>query len=93
MLKQDLQRLLEGEPDHSLATLEADIWVAVDRHTRARRLFKVVLAAQTVVLAVALMGSAAAGFRLAPAYGPGELDVFSPRPSLAASTVLVDRQP
>lgn len=93
MLDQDLQRLLEGEPDRSLATLEVDIWAAVDRHVRARRLFKVVLVAQSAVLAVALIGSVAAGFRLAPAYGPGELDVFSMRPSLAASTLLVDRHP
>ena len=93
MPESDLQKLFEQGPDHSLATLEADIWTALDRHTHARRLFKAVLTAQTAVLAAALIGSAAAGFRAAPAHRPGSLDIFSPQPMLAASTLLGNRAP
>jgi len=93
MPEPDLQKLLEAGPDHPLATLETDIWAALDRHTHARRLFKAVFFAQTAVLAAVMIGSAAAGFRLTSAHRPGVLDVFSPRPTLAASTLLGHRKP
>jgi len=93
MPEPDLQKLLKAAPDHSLATLEVDIWASLDRRIGAQRLFKAVFIAQTAVLAAVMIGGAAAGFRLTPAHRPGVLDVFSPRPTLAASTLLGHRKP
>ena len=89
----DLHRLLEEEPDRSLAELEADVWAALTRYTHARRVFSAVFATQAAVLAVAIVGSAVAGFHSAPANRPTRLSVFSPRPALAASTLLTHREP
>lgn len=87
----DLERLLRQEPDRSLASLEADLWSRLAQHTHARRVFRGVYALQAAVLAAALVGSTIAGLRSAPASRQGELNVFSPRPVLAASTLLTER--
>lgn len=87
----DLQRLLAQEPDRSLSSLEADLWSRLAQHTYERRVFKGVFALQAAVLAAALVGSALAGLHSAPASPQGELNVFSPRPVLAASTLLTER--
>lgn len=89
----DLQILLEEEPDRSLASLEADIWAALSRYSHARRVFRAVFATQAAVLAAALIGSALVGFYTVPVSRPGELDIFSIRPALAASTLLAKAEP
>ena len=91
--KSTLQGLLEQEPDCSLASLEADVWAAIDWHAHTRRVFRTVFTAQAAVLATALISSAIAGFHLAPASRSGQLEIFSSRPILAASTLLADHEP
>jgi len=93
MLQSDLQSLLEARPDRSLATLEGDTWKALARHTRTRRVFRAVFAVQAAVMAAALMGSAVVGFHSAPENRGAVLDIFSPRATLAASTLLADHEP
>ena len=91
--KYALEGLLDQEPDRPLASLEADVWAAITRQAHARRVFRAVFAAQALVLTAALISSAVAGFHLAPVNRSGQLDVFSTRPILAASTLLAGREP
>lgn len=89
MIEAKIKELAEQVPDHALDALEADIWSGVAAHVQAQRVFKVVFASQTLVLAVALIGSAIAGHRWGTTRQPTDLGVFSPRATLAASTLLI----
>ena len=94
MAQSDLQRLLEEGPDRSLDSLEADIWAGVEQHMHARHVYRTVFAAQAVVVAAALIGSAVVGFHSSPVSRPsGALDIFSPQSRLAVSTLLAGEKP
>lgn len=91
MIEFDLRQLLERGVDRSLATLEADVWAGVAAQAKAQRVFRAVFAIQVALLAVVVLGSGLVGRHLATADDPTALDVFSSRPALAASTLLLDR--
>ena len=93
MLESELRELLDRGADRSLATLETDIWAAVAARTRAQRVFRAVLAVQVAVLAAAVLGSGCVGRQSAADHSSRDLDIFSPQPSLAASTLLVGHDP
>jgi hypothetical protein len=93
MRESDLRQLLEQGADRTLVTLEADIWAGIAAQAQAHRVFKRVFAAQVVVLAVAVLGSNVIGRHLIAAGSSTQLDIFSPRPALAASTLLLGQHP
>lgn len=84
-----LEQLAHAMPDRSLDRLEADIWSGIAARERARRITRIVLASQGVVLAVALLGSLVAGQRWAAASALQADNPFSPQWTLAASTRLL----
>lgn len=85
----DLQRLLAADADRSLAGLEADIWAATAARLEGRRVFRAAIAAQAALLAGLAIGGAWAQSHLTTSRY-SELDSFSLRPSLAASTLLLE---
>lgn len=92
MLKTDLDQLAGTPPDHSLESLEADVWRGVARRQDDRRAFRGAFALQVVILGVALAGGTWVGSHQTPEREVAGLNVFSPYSPLAASTLLIGGQ-
>jgi len=91
MIERDILRLSE-QPGRPLDRMEADIWAGVAARTESRRASRVVLSCQAAVLAIALVGSVAAGTRAAIMDNQAAgLGVFSTRADLSPSTLLIGR--
>jgi hypothetical protein len=65
MLEDDIRQLDERALDCSLDRLETDIWLGVAARARQRQAARRVTSCQGIVLALALLGSVAAGISVA----------------------------
>lgn len=90
MIDQHLKELLERPPEHTLAGLEGDVWARIDAEADSRRLGRLVIEVQAVLVAILLAGGLAfSSPSSAPEPVTARLDVFSPGSSLAPSTLLL----
>ena len=90
MIDDDLRRLNELDPDHALDQLESDIWRGVLGRAQQRRAMQRMAFVQSVIMAVALLGSVAAGVSLARAATPTGGEALLPSGlELAPSTLLL----
>jgi hypothetical protein len=94
MLEADIQRLNERASDHDLGGLEADVWAGIEAHNRMARTTRVIVAWQTVVVALMVFSSVVTGNLIASPTvdGAAEFGVFSPDSGLAPSTLLLGHQ-
>lgn len=85
-----LEKLLQQVPERSLEGLEREVWARIDAEADRRQLGRRVIEVQAAVLAILAMGGLALGIAgPAPARATARLDVFSPGPPLAPSTLLL----
>ena len=94
-IESDIGKLNARKPNCSLARLEADVWAGVAVRTRTRQAGRLILSCQAALMAIALMGSIAAGaFTAALAANPPQaFSSFSSRTTLAPSTLLLGSHP
>jgi hypothetical protein len=88
-LEVEIARLNERDVPPRIELLKADIWKGVEARQIQKGNYNLVIGLQSLVLVLALSTSIAIGSQAAPTVSPSpELSAFSPRASLAPSTLL-----
>ena len=89
MIENDIRKLDDRVLTCLLDSLEADIWAGVATRTDANRRARLLYSCQTVVLALGLIGSVAAGTLAASSDSPNKLIALAATPDLAPSSRLI----
>ncbi len=85
-----LDQLLRQPPERALDGLEREIWARIDAEDDKRRLGRRVIEVQAALVAILLAGGLAFGLaNPVSESATARLDVFSPGPALAPSTLLL----
>ncbi|MBS0521721.1 MAG: hypothetical protein JSR90_23715 [Proteobacteria bacterium] len=88
MIDDDIRKLVERDRGADLGALEADIWRREGLLRTRRRTTRRVAAWQGAVMAVAIAGSASAGFAIARQADPHQAQLLVPGEQFAPSTLL-----
>jgi hypothetical protein len=94
MFEDDIRRLDERGLDCSLDRLETDVWLGVAARARQRQAARRVTSFQGIVMALALLGSVAAGISVArPRTATSHSAVLATGFELMPSNLLLGRAP